>query len=243
MIDYKKYENIVHKFISKYKNKKWFVGACISGSFVTKKMTEKSDIDVFIFTKGINWRKKGSKIINGIQIEYFINPIELMKNNIKKEFGVHRLETSIFKNAKVIYDSHGEVKNLIKLAQKQAKIKSKPMSKQESKYFRYIIFEAVKDVEESLERNDLIAFHRLIYKTIEDCILAVYQYYGKWLPAYKHIDEDLKKIDPKFANLILNYFNQRTNSSRLKAYKRIIKYVVNLYGGPIKEYELKCFIH
>ena len=71
------WEIALEKFLDKYKNEDYFLGAILTGSYATGNYDENSDIDVFIVTKDTTgWRERGNVLIDGYLIEYFINPIK-----------------------------------------------------------------------------------------------------------------------------------------------------------------------
>ena len=69
------WEKALEKFLDKYKNEDYFLGAILTGSYVIGNNDENSDIDIYIVTKDTTtWRERGNKLIDDFLIEYFINP-------------------------------------------------------------------------------------------------------------------------------------------------------------------------
>jgi len=71
-----KHEVALKKFVDKQKKNPNVIGMVISGSFVHYKPDKNSDLDVFVVLKDSEYREKGNTWINGVEVEYFINPIK-----------------------------------------------------------------------------------------------------------------------------------------------------------------------
>lgn len=113
-----KWELAVEKFINRYKDEDYFLGAILTGSYATGNYNENSDIDIYIVTSDdIKWRERGNKNIDGFLIEYFINPKKKILSYFEKELQDYHLSTTmIFVNGKILYDKDGSVKELINIA-------------------------------------------------------------------------------------------------------------------------------
>ena len=84
------WELAVEKFLTKYKDEDYFLGAILTGSYATGNYDENSDIDIYIVTKNnVTWRERGNKNIDGFLIEYFINP----KKKILSYFELQKKQT------------------------------------------------------------------------------------------------------------------------------------------------------
>ena len=71
----KKYKSVSLKFLERMNKKYKIVCMLVTGSYYTKKLTKKSDLDLFLVTdRASNLREKGVNIIHGIKISYFLNP-------------------------------------------------------------------------------------------------------------------------------------------------------------------------
>ena len=108
------WQNILNDFLKEYENKDYVIGAVLGGSYATGNNTENSDIDIHIITKEVVWKERGNKIIDGMMVEYFINPItELYKYMEDDHNRKKRMSTaSMFGYGKIMFDKTGEIKNL-----------------------------------------------------------------------------------------------------------------------------------
>ena len=114
------WELAVEKFLIKYKDEDYFLGAILTGSYATGNYDENSDIDIYIVTKdNVTWRERGNKNIDGFLIEYFINPKKKILSYFEQELKDYHLSTTmIFVNGKILYDKDGSVQELINIANK-----------------------------------------------------------------------------------------------------------------------------
>ena len=110
----KKWEKVLYRFLEEYKNEAYVIGAILGGSYATGNYTINSDIDIHIITKNVDWKERGNKIINGIMIEYFINPISELYNYMEDDHirRKHMSTASMIGYGKIIFDKTGEVLRL-----------------------------------------------------------------------------------------------------------------------------------
>ena len=80
-------KNIIKKFLNQFLQKHTNVeieGVLVFGSVLREKyFFERSDVDVYIVIKN-NKRYRGIKVVDGVEIDYFVNPIE----QLQKEFEI-----------------------------------------------------------------------------------------------------------------------------------------------------------
>lgn len=110
-------KKVLNEFLKEYENDDEIIGAILGGSYATGNYTESPDIDISIITSNDNYKKRGNVIIDGIMIEYFINPIFELKKYMEDDYNNrHRLSTSnLIGNEKIIFAKN----NLIKALQKE----------------------------------------------------------------------------------------------------------------------------
>ena len=109
-----KWEKALHKFLERYENEDYYVGAVACGSYVSGNNNEFSDIDVHIVLKrGNEWRERGNLEVDGFLIEYFANPVNKYESYMeaeKIERGKHTI--SMFARGVIVRDKTGEVEKL-----------------------------------------------------------------------------------------------------------------------------------
>ena len=64
-------------FMSNFEHSDDVIGILVCGSYVTGNPTNHSDLDVhIILNNAVGYRARGNKIIDGLLIEYFANPLK-----------------------------------------------------------------------------------------------------------------------------------------------------------------------
>jgi len=88
------------------KDKKEVVGAIVCGSYVTGHSTKHSDIDLhIILKKGTKRRERGNKIVDGILIEYFANPVSSLTQYFKNDFSANKkINSHMLASGKILFD-------------------------------------------------------------------------------------------------------------------------------------------
>ena len=109
-----KWQKVLNKFLERFKGDDLYEGALACGSYVSGNYNEFSDIDVHIVTKrGVDWRERGNLEIDGILVEYFINPVNKYEVYMEEEMierGNHT--TKMFARGLIVEDLNGEVLKL-----------------------------------------------------------------------------------------------------------------------------------
>lgn len=108
-------------FLSRYKNENWFLGAVLTGSYATGNFHESSDVDLFIVAdNSITWRERGNILVDGVMIEYFINPLRQVLAELDAAFAENSLATTqMFANCKILYDTDGTVAAIVERAKRE----------------------------------------------------------------------------------------------------------------------------
>ena len=108
------WKNVLEKFLKEYKEKDYVIGAILCGSYATGNNTDRSDIDVHIITKDIGFKQRGNVIIDGIMIEYFINPLSQSYKYLENDFKQRRrlADANMYGNGIILFDKTGELRQL-----------------------------------------------------------------------------------------------------------------------------------
>ena len=112
------WEIALEEFIKEYKNDPLVEAILLVGSYAVGNQNEKSDIDVYILLNDeANYRERGNKLINGYLIEYFVNPVRMVKEYLYEDKRGHGGSmANMLINGKVLMDRHGRVDELRNIA-------------------------------------------------------------------------------------------------------------------------------
>src|SRR3989344_294782 len=108
----KPWERALEKFLVPWKRRNGVLGAIVAGSRITSYFSKYSDIDVNIITNKTVNMERGSKIVNGFMVEYFVNPPGKIRAYFRYGFSDNNLIIArIFGMGRIIFDN-GEVGKL-----------------------------------------------------------------------------------------------------------------------------------
>lgn len=110
----KKHEKILEQFINKYAQIPGVKGIFWGGSSSEQMSNEFSDIDIFIVTDDKIGREHGILRIDGMDVEYFINPINRIYKQMNEEIEkIHDYWViKIYAFSKIVYDFENEARKL-----------------------------------------------------------------------------------------------------------------------------------
>ena len=115
-----KWKTVLNQFLKKYEAKPYFEGALLCGSYATGNQNEFSDIDVHILISDTQkWRERGVVREGGFLIEYFINPIQKIRQEFHDDYSDGgNSSANMFGYGKILSDKKGAVEKLQKEALK-----------------------------------------------------------------------------------------------------------------------------
>ena len=166
-----KFNKALEEFVNKHKKNKNVVGIFLTGSFVHSKPDKNSDLDVWLVLKDSKIRERGNTWINGVEVEYFMNPVKQVKVYFKEEAGEGGPHTAhMFANSKILFKRGSELDKLIKEAKKMMNKKRNKMSNIAKEMARYGIDDVEKDLEDAYLKKDDFAFNQVVLKALNDSL-------------------------------------------------------------------------
>jgi predicted nucleotidyltransferase len=237
-----KHKKALEKFTEQQKKNPEVIGILLSGSFIHSKPDKNSDLDIFVITKNSKFRERGNIWIDGVEVEYFNNPVKQIRHYFKKEI---KGETSpstahMFANSVILYNKDPEINTLIKEAKKILKKPNKNMTRFEIEHARYFIDDLGKDLEDMYIKKDNFSFEIISLKILKDCLDIFYKTKRLYPEKSKRLLLNLKKIDKEFANIYKNALLEKDTKKKYAKLKILIKYVEKILGGKRpKEWKLK----
>lgn len=245
----KKFDNALAKFIETQRKDPNVIGILVSGSYVHSKPDPNSDIDTYIITESGKMRERGNTWVDGVEIEYFKNPVKQIKHYFKTEKGTKMPCTlHMFANGKIIYAKNKKIAELVKQARQAVKQPAKKMTDLDFQWARYALDDLEKDLEDIYLKGDRFGFYQISLDILEYCFNHFYKV--KRLPAEswlarkpKRMSEKLQEADAKFAGLYKTALLEQDMKKKYTRLKKLIEYVEKKLGGKRpKEWKLvsKC---
>lgn len=155
------------KFIEPYLKDEEVEAILLVGSYAVNNQNQFSDIDVYIILNdNAEYRERGNKKIDDYLIEYFINPVHLVREYLQNDKRGHGGSmANMLLKGKIIIDRHNIIPDLQKEAQIAKKIKP---AKDPMKY--YACWHAFDEYLAAAYHNELQ--HYLCLKYLVECYLA-----------------------------------------------------------------------
>lgn len=229
----RRYYRAAEKFAQKYRKRKDVIGILIVGSILMRKPDKNSDVDVQIILDKSETRTRGNTEVDGIEIEYFINPVEQIRSYLKKEQSRHTAH--MLTHSLVLYQRGNVLDKLIAEARIAFRKKLPPLSGVKKKLAVYALDDLQKDLEDVQVKKDEASVRLLCGKLLDKCVDVYFAV--KRLPREKdkRLLETLRNIDSVFAKLVEN-----ATSHRYGDVIKLVAYTEKLLGGKrAKNWELK----
>ncbi len=229
-------------FVKGYEKDKNIVGIIVSGSYVHSTLDKNSDLDVYVILKKSEMQERGNIWINGIEVEYFKEPIKQVKHYLKKEkAGEDSPSTAhMLVNSEILLKRGDYLNILIKEAKAILKKKTPLMSRHDKEYLKYAIDDYKKDLEDVYIRKDYFVFELVAYKLIELCLEGFYKVKRVPKEKYKTLRVYIKNFDKNFDKLFSRAVIENDFSKKFKKIQKLVDYTENLLGGKrSKEWKLK----
>ena len=236
-----KYEQALEVFVNQYKKKPRVLAIFVTGSYVHSNLDKNSDLDVYVLTDKGKTRERGNLWINGVEVEYFINPVDQVRHYFKTEIGSKGSSAAhMFVSSRILYQKDATVNQLIKEAGRALKKKSPPMKKIDVEIARYSIDDTWKDLEDVYLRRDPFAFAQVADDLLRDCQDLFFKVHRVHKEKPKRLREYLRGIDKEYEKRYSNALVERDVDKQFKDLTKLVKYVEKLLGGKRpKEWILK----
>lgn len=157
----------LNEFIQKYLNDEDVEAILLVGSYAVGNQNKYSDIDVYvILNDNVNYRERGNKLVDNYLIEYFVNPIKMVRQYIEEDKRGHGgAVANMLLKGKVLFDKNG----IVPILQEEARqAKDIQPAKDPMKY--YACWHAFDEYLAAAYHNELQYY--LCLKYLVDCYLA-----------------------------------------------------------------------
>lgn len=229
-----KYKESLDKFIKKYKKDKNVIGILLTGSFVHSKPDKNSDLDVYIILRKSKTRERGNTWINGVEIEYFINPVRQVEHYLENEDEPHTAH--MLANSKVLFKKGNKTDELIKKAKNILNEELEKITDDEKELAKYGLDDLEKDLEDSLVKKNEFSFRQVSIKTLDKCLNIFFKVNRiKFKEKPKRLLEYLKEIDKKFSKLYKKALLEKSMKKKYEKIIELIRYLEGKLGGKRKK--------
>lgn len=196
-----RFQVAAERFVAQMSGQAEVIGIILSGSFVHDTMDPNSDLDVFlVLDPSCNYRERGNTWINGVEVEYFMNPPAQIRAYMRTEVSphtAHMLARGVvaYQCAEVVEQLVSEAKEV--LDRRPPELKAVPLE-----LARYHLDDLLKDLEDSRHRQDQLAQTLLRNQLLDQGIDLFCKIHRIHRAKHKRLSAQLAAIDPGFPDLL-----------------------------------------
>lgn len=217
------------------------VGVIVGGSRLRGEQDNNSDLDVVVVVERPQ-RKRWNFVIDGVEVETFINPLAQMHRYFVEERDDGRgLMPHLCATGLIVLDTGGVMKSLQTEAQHIWRAGPPPFSDRERWQFRYHAADALRDIEDVIDADaDRAAM--LIGLLVPKLIDMHYRIAGRWLHKPKRVLLDLEIWDQGTARLVRKVQRAQVAAAtnRASTVHELARHVLAPIGGPMPiEWEIE----
>ncbi len=227
-----KFDKALNIFVDNYKKNPNILAIFVSGSYIHSTPDKNSDLDVYVLLEKAKMRERGNTWINGVEIEYFINPVNQVRYYFKTEIGNKAPYTAhMFANSKILYQKDKIINQLIKEAKAILKKKIPAIKKMDLEFARYSIDDTQKDLEDVYLKKDIFAFSFIVNNLLSECLDLFFKVNRISKEKSKRLQEQLKSIDKNFEKLYMSALIERDIDKKYKNINKLVNYIEKSIGG------------
>lgn len=237
------WEQVLNTFLEDYKKDDKFIGAILGGSYATGNYNESSDIDISIITSDNNYKKRGNVIIDGVMIEYFINPISELRKYMEDDYNNrHRLSTAnLIGNGCIIFAKNNEIEELQKEALSYYDKEFPAPNETNIKCKKYACWDSYEELKEKVKSNES---YNLNYFIVLQDLVDLYYYSNNIasVPISK-LEQILRNKEYAKKYNLKNEPSDEFKTMVLNCIDTIsIEAIDSLYNYVIKEWDITDFV-
>ncbi|MEL6802575.1 MAG: hypothetical protein AAFO91_02180 [Bacteroidota bacterium] len=200
----KAFREAAHKYIKRMEGDPDVIGIILSGSLVHAEIAPNSDVDIYVITDPYCLeRERGNTWIDGVEIEYFMNPPQQIRAYFVKEKSPHTAH--ILANGEVVFSRSDEVQKLIEEAKAVLAEAPPAPSAVQIELFKYHFDDLCKDYADCLLREDAFATTWLKSEIARHAMLVFCQVHRIHHDKVKRLEGQLRLIDPAFADMLKDF--------------------------------------
>lgn len=250
----KRADKIIEEFIQQFKQKHDkdninVDGVLLFGSYIKPSQISKlSDLDLYIVIKNNGKRYRGIACIDNIEVDYFVNPIELLKKDFEQALKAPK-KTVVFMLAEgqIIQDSNKQLSELQSEALQAIKTLEKEQAQALPDFMitstKYFIDDFLKDIRDNYDESDFFALEYNFNLLMNYLLESFCRQKGILLVKPKYQKDKIQKIDSRFVLLFEEVSDAKSKKERMKKIKRLSDYVLDSLGGKLpKEWELESTV-
>jgi len=237
------YTDTIAAFIKKSLGKEKVLAVLVTGSFAKGINDKDSDLDLQIITSnGSKYRKRGNVVMDGVLIEYCINPYSQVKKYLEIDSKHNNPMMCIaLLEGKIIFEKYKSASRLKECATASLKKGYSLINKDHMSFNKYVLADTLNKMNSlyKKKRDDFSFLYyinlKLIYETyalfLQQALLKepMLENYFEGNTRFSHIIKDF--TDKKFAKMFLSAMVSKKSQDQIIKYRELTQYVLNEMGG------------
>jgi len=240
----KKWEKVAIDFINSCGFKDDIKAVFLTGSHVFGNADEFSDIDLYIIlSDDVKWRERGNKQIDGMQVEYFANPMRQVKKYIDDSYpSIRLIEINMILGGAIIYNKNSTAERMMDYCRQKAMSQFPIMSEFNVKTGLYNLWHNHDELHRAYAKQTP-DFAMQFYIFVQNAFELYSRYICSPVPGYHKLhrwvtdDSYYKRYglavynDPAFLEVIRAAFECSGNDAMFELSKDMYAYVAGKMGG------------
>lgn len=197
----KQFQRAWEAYLDLVKDDPLVIGVILSGSVAHSQPDPNSDLDIFVILNDTaNYRERGNLMIEGIEVEYFMNPVKQIRSYFILEASPHTAH--ILANGRILLDRSPVIAELIQEATAILEKGPPPTKEIQIELLRYGLDDKWKDFLDCLEKEDEFAGIFVARNMINLCLQAFCLHHRIWHDKEKRLYQQIEKLSPEFASAL-----------------------------------------
>jgi len=227
----KRYTCVALKFFKRMKKKHNVICLLVTGSYFKKRLTKKSDLDIFLIAdKSCSLREKGVMIIDGIKVSYFLNPYWKILELLNSEKAKLKRPTAEFVYFSDCLIGKEEGHNLKKIAKETIDSSTPKIASKEVLYLGWKLYDKLG----VFKRKNYERFNKeyLKFDLFDFSINTFFLIKRLYKPNAKYVLKRIKIIDNLFYNKVKKFLEDKSDSNLIN----LTRYLLRLLNFKSENY-------
>jgi predicted nucleotidyltransferase len=215
-------------FVAPWMVRKGVVGVLLCGSAARGRFDRNSDLDVHIVLDRAARRTRGNVRVNGVEVEYFLNPVAQIRAYLRDEKERHTAH--MFATGVVLRDSPA-MRRLVARARAVLRSAWPRPTRTRRELDRYVLDDHRKDLEDLLARGDLVGHSVETGRILELCVGVLFAHRRARPEKVKDLVAGVRTLDATFARRMARVALATGPRERHRAARELIRAAERLLGG------------
>ena len=225
----RKFRRAADRYMASMANEEEVDAILLTGSLIHGEISRHSDVDIYILLKAdVDYRERGNTIIDDVEIEYFKNPPQQIRNYFVSE--AHAPHTAhMLTQGELVYNKSEVIHELIQEAQVILEQGRPRPTNTEIELFKYGLDDLNKDLKGCIDKQDRLAYTILVSELVNKIVDIQYHLDGRFTPKVNWYQRKLKSDYPDLYDLAQRALSTTVKSS--SELENLVRFSEQQLGG------------